>query len=211
MSSCRNANPHLRAAALLWVSSAVSLSGCVHSNPPASPIPAQEPAAMTAPATPADNPTLTAEEIGKRFLKLIEGLESRNDLSLERITEVTGITLSLVEGGGRYAHSEAVGDGWYYSLWHVPASPSLKQGVALDFAKPGERFAEMAPVCALDFDYYHAALKAMGYRDAPIHGEIGQLQSWRYYKNDITISILPQNVVAGESGRLCVKSIGTLN
>jgi hypothetical protein len=211
MSSCRNPSPRRRAPALLLVSSAVILSGCAHSNPPASPLPAQEPAAMTAPATPTDNPTLTAEEIGRRFLKLIEGLESRSDLSLERIAEVTGVKLSLVEGGGRYAHSEALGDGWYYSLWHVPASPSLKRGVALNFVKAEEPFANMASVCALDFDYYHAALKAMGYRDTPIHGEIGQLQSWRYYKNDITISIIPQNVVAGESGRLCVKSIGTLN
>ena len=166
---------------------------------------------MTAPVTPTDNPTLTAEEIGKRFLKLIEGLKSRSDLSLDRITEVTGIALSLVEGGGRYAHSEALGDDWYYSLWHVPASPQFKQGVTLEFGKAKEPFADMAPVCVLDFDYYHAALKAMGYRDTPIRGEIGQLQSWRYYKNDITISIIPQNAIAGESGRLCVKSIGTLN
>ena len=211
MSSCRNADARRLTVTLLLVSSAVFLSGCAHSNLPPSPVPAQEAAAMTAPVAPSDNPTLTAEEVGKRFLKLIEGLESRSDLSLDRIRKVTGIALFRVEGGQRYAHSEALGGGWYYSLWHVPASPSLKQGVALDFGKAGESFADMSAVCALDFDHYHAALKAMGYRDMPIHGEIGQLQSWRYYKNDITLSIIPQNVIAGESGRLCVRSIGTLN
>lgn len=69
----------------------------------------------------------------------------------------------------------------------------------------------MSAICELDFHFYHGALKAMGYRDVPIYGEIGDLRSWRYYKNDIVISIIPQNVVAGQAGRTCVKSIGTLN
>src|SRR3546814_1837334 len=88
MSSCRNANPRRRTATLLLVSSAVFLSGCAHSNPPASPTPAQEPAAMTVPATPTDNPTLTAEEIGRRFLKLIERSEEHTSelQSLMRIS-----------------------------------------------------------------------------------------------------------------------------
>src|SRR3546814_7115862 len=93
MSPCRNGNPRRGTATLLLVSPAVFLSGCAHSNPPASPTPAQEPAAMTVPATPTDNPTLTAEEIGRRFLKLIEGLEARSDLSLDRIKNDTGIAL----------------------------------------------------------------------------------------------------------------------
>src|SRR3546814_20650056 len=93
MSSGRTANPRGRTAPLLLVSSAVSLSGCAPPNPPASPTPAQESAAMTVPDTPTDNPTLTAEEIGRRFLKLIEGLEARSALSLDRIKNETGIAL----------------------------------------------------------------------------------------------------------------------
>ena len=56
---------------------------------------------MTTPesASTADNPRLSAQEIGKRFLKLLEGLTSREDLSLERIEEVTGIALPYVQGG----------------------------------------------------------------------------------------------------------------
>ena len=168
---------------------------------------------MTTPesATTADNPKLSAEEIGKRFLKLIEGLTSRDELSLERIKEVTGVALPYVQGGGRYAYSEALENGWYYSLWHVPKSDSLKNGISLTFSKPTERFGDMTTVCTLDFDHYRSALKAMGYEESPIHGEIGQIDEWRYYRHDITLSIIPQNVVPGETGRLCVKSISTLN
>lgn len=159
-----------------------------------------------------DNPTLSAEEIGKRFLRLIEGLESRSDLSLERIREVTGVTLTMEPGtlgAGYWSHD--LGGGWRYALTYYAKSPSLLEGVGLSFEHRENNFSDMTPVCDLDFEYYHNALKAMGYRGVPIHGEIGQLEFWRYYKGDITLSILPQNVVTGEAGRLCVKSIGTLN
>ena len=167
---------------------------------------------MTAPAAPTDNPTLTAEEIGKRFLTLIEGAESRSDLTPARIKEVVGVSIAAKpETLGAVFWSEHLGGGWRYAISYIPASPSLLQGVGLSFEHEEDGYSDMSPICGLGFDGYHNALKAMGFRDAPIHGEIGQLESWRYYKNDITISIVPQNVVAGESGRLCVKSIGTLN
>ncbi|SON98161.1 Putative secreted protein (fragment) [Xanthomonas citri pv. fuscans] len=58
----------------------------------------------------------------------------------------------------------------------------------------------------------------MGFFDSPVHGEIGRLRSWRFAKlandgsgNDIVISLVPQNEVPGSPGRLCVRSIGTLN
>jgi len=167
---------------------------------------------MTAPVAPTDNPTLTAEEIGRRFLKLIEGAESRSDLTSAHIKEVVGVSLTArPETLGTVFWSEDLGGGWRYALRYIPASPSLLQGVGLSFEHQENGYSDMSPICTLGFDDYHNALKAMGFRDAPIHGEIGQLQSWRYDKNDITISIIPQNVVAGESGRLCVRSIGTLN
>ena len=158
-----------------------------------------------------DNPTLTAEEIGKRFLKLIEGLESRQSLSLEHVQEVTGLTLEPSENASFFGYSQGLDEGWFYTFTYIPEAPPVKKGNALDFEHRGNSFSDMTSVCGLDFDYYHNALKAMGYRDVPIYGEIGELRSWRYYKDDITLSIIPQNVVAGEAGRLCVKSIGTLN
>ncbi|MFC3716277.1 hypothetical protein ACFONC_08940 [Luteimonas soli] len=166
---------------------------------------------MTTPATPTDHPTLTAEEIGRRFLKLIEGLESRSDLSLERAQQETGLTFNPSSDERLYGYEQALADGWHVAMNYRLVTASTKAGIDLHFWRDDDQDTDMSPVCAFDFDHYNSALKAMGYRDAPIHGEIGQLQSWRYYKNDITLSIIPQNAVAGVSGRLCVKSIGTLN
>src|SRR3546814_8588482 len=146
---------------------------------------------MTVPATPTDSPTLTAEEIGRRFLKLIEGLEARSDLSLDRIKNDTGIALGRFpvpsENLTYYAYSQPLDDGWFFSINYNPASPGLKEGAELIFSNVRNDLAGMQSVCALDFEYYHDALSAMGYRHTPTHGEIGQLRSWRYYKTDITI------------------------
>lgn len=168
---------------------------------------------MTAPESTSttDNPTLSAEEIGKRFLRLLEGLKSRDDLSLERTQREMALILSPSLDGRLYGYEEFLADRWRVALNYRLATQSTKIGVDLHFLKDGNQQFDMTPVCPLDFDYYHNALKAMGYRDVPIYGEIGELRSWRYYKDDITLSIIPQNVVAEKAGRLCVKSIGTLN
>ncbi|WP_369941350.1 hypothetical protein [Xanthomonas medicagonis] len=176
----------------------------------------------TSEAPQTNNPALSAEEIGTRFLKLLKGLKSRDDLSLERIQEIIGLTLKHVsypkEGLESYFYVQPLEGGWSYSLDFMPEYASLKRGISLSFEHEKDEFSEMGAVCALDFDHYDKALKEMGFVVSPVYGEIGQLQSWRYTKfaeggtgGDIDLSIIPQNLVAGSPGRMCVKSIGTLN
>lgn len=169
-------------------------------------------ASDTSPAT--DSPALSAEEIGKRFLKLIESLGSREDLSLERTEEATGLSLRQVSGKNYYGYGQKLTEGWFYAFWFYPEEHGGKRGIRLDFEHEGDSFSSMKAVCALDFDHYHGALKAMGFVDNPTYGEIGQLEYWRYTKfkksdgaADVTITIIPQNVVAGDADRLCVKSV----
>src|SRR3546814_5750286 len=101
---------------------------------------------MTVPATPTDSPTLTAEEIGRRFLKLIEGLEARSDLSLDRIKNDTGIALGRFpvpsENLTYYAYSQPLDDGWFFSINYNPASPGLKEGAELIFSNVRNRSEE---------------------------------------------------------------------
>ena len=155
----------------------------------------------------------TAAEMGRHFLKLIGSIESRDELTPELIRQVTGIALDQVKPDAlsTAVGSDDLGGGWRYVISFVPESASLRTGVGLDFLHRENRWADMSAICELDFDYYHDALKAMGFDDTPIHGEIGELREWRYYKSDFVISVVPQNVVAGQAGRVCVKAIGTLN
>jgi hypothetical protein len=203
----------LRLAVPALACAAALAAGCAHSVSASASLPAREADAMTAPGSHAatDNPTLTADEIGRRFLELIGGLESRDQLSVDSIREVMGIAIPL-EPGELLAGvgSPDLGGGWRYVLNYVSESPSNARGVALSFVNEREDWADMAGVCGLDFDHYHNALVAMGYRDVAIPGEIGELRSVRYHKGDLTFSIIPRYANSG-SGRLCVESIGTLN
>ncbi|WP_244668872.1 hypothetical protein [Xanthomonas phaseoli] len=176
---------------------------------------------MTTPATSMVNPTLSAGEIGERFLKLLGGLESRKDLTVDRVREVTGISLKKVsfpsEGLESYIHGQALTNGWSYLLELTPESRALKQGIGLSFVNEDKGSSSLQGNC-VDFEKYKGSLVEIGFVDSPLHGEIGQLQSWRFAKlandrsgNDIVISLVPQNEVPGSPGRLCVKSVGTLN
>jgi hypothetical protein len=225
-----NPNPQLeaalakllpRATALFALPCVLALSACV--TPPPTFPPAKEAATMTTPeSNSTTNQKLGVEEIGKRFLKLIEDLNAREALSVERVQEATGLSLerSLPSPGGTvfYTYAQPLDNGWEYVLRYIPESRSNLRGVDLSFVNRTNETADMSPACGLDFEYFHNALKRMGFTDHPVHGEIGQLQSWRYVKFkesdggvDMEISIIPQNVVAGEESRLCIKSIGTLN
>lgn len=158
-----------------------------------------------------DSPVLSAEEIGKRFLKLIETLDSRQSLSLELVQKVTGLTLEPSEKASFFGHTQHAGEGWSFTLTYVPDAPSVKRGVGLVFNSTNGRFVDMSSICAMDFEHYRSALKSSGFEESPVYGEIGQIDEWRYDRDDITLSIVPKNVVAGKAGRLCVRSISTLN
>ncbi len=198
-----------------------SLCACAHTTTnPTSRLP-EEPRAMTTPETSMVNPTLSAVEIAEKFLKLLEGLQSRKDLTVERIREVTGVSLRKVsfpsENLESFIYGQAVGSGWGYSLELIPESPSLKQGISLSFISEGDDYSSLESNC-VDFENYKNWLINAGFIDSPVYGEVGQLQSWRLSKfakdgsgNDIIISMVPQNEIPGSPGRLCVKSVGTLN
>ncbi|MDH5834800.1 hypothetical protein [Luteimonas kalidii] len=196
------------AAAMLTLATAA----CAHSTPAPASTTAQEAEAMDAPESrPGDRLSYSPEEIGQRFLKLIGSLESREQLTLERINEVMGVRIVPKSEGTRGGvSSDDLGGGWRYVVSYIPGSSANARGIDLSFVNEHERWAGMAGVCRLDFDAYHKALLSMGYRDAPVPGEIGELRSVRYYKGDITLSIIPR-LENGNSGRLCVESIGTLS
>ncbi|CAD0314856.1 hypothetical protein LYZ86_12705 [Xanthomonas hortorum pv. cynarae] len=211
----------IRAAPFLIVAAlcGTALCACAHTQADSmQPSPKEHTTMTTHEAETVSNPTLSAEEIGKRLLALIGGLKSRDEISLDRIRDVMHISLKLEPGAlGAGFPSGDLGGGWRYVFDYFTESPSNSKGIKLTFVNTADRFADMTAVCSLDFDYYDKSLKRMGFVSAPTHGPIGQLEDMHYVKaaanevgGDIVISIVPQNVVAGSATRLCVKSISTL-
>lgn len=200
--------------------SAALLPGCASHPVPAAP----EPAAMTAsptPATPpasvADNPALSVEEIGRRFLRLFEGLESRDDLTLEYVERIVGVKLEPSDDGTTYNYVQRQDGGWRYSFAYRAKHLKLKNAVSLKFVHRTDEYAEMTPVCALNFEHYRRELERMDFVVTPRYGEIGELRAYLARKilgngDLIHMTIIPQNRDThhpeGKVGELCIYSIG---
>lgn len=116
-------------------------------------------------------PELTSEEVGRRFLKLIDSLKSFDDLSLERLQEVMRLHLTpSPETHGGFFTIHLPESGWYYGLSYYdnPLSPHSKSATYQFINRPKEQnhndhAADMAPVCGMDFNAYVTELKKMGF------------------------------------------------
>src|SRR5690606_14691104 len=100
-----------RAATVVLLSTAMAVAGCMHSNAPRN----DGTDATTDASTPqALAPPTTAAEMGRRFLKLIGSIESRDELTPELIRQVTGIALDEVKPGelATGIWSDELGSGW---------------------------------------------------------------------------------------------------
>lgn len=143
----------------------------------------------------AENPTLGAEDVGRRFLTFIESVKSRDDLTREHVQAAMGLTLKDSPNGP--FHAQPLDGGWLFvvSLGHE-TPPGTSISLSLEFIHEGDRFADMSSVCTPHFEAYHDALKARGYRDAfqydQINGEVGRLVGVSYAGDGMNVDILPE-------------------
>jgi hypothetical protein len=191
---------------------ALSLSACAHA-PHSTPV--KDSVMTTSDAEPAINPTLTAEEVGRRFLKLLEGVKSRSDLTAEHVQAAMDLVLKDSPNGP--FHTQPLGDGWLYVFsLRMETPPGNSISLNLEFIDKADRFADMSAICGLTFEDYHNALKAMGYRDIfqydQIDGQVGRLIGVDYQKDGFFVSIQPE-VKRFSDGKVyptCVRRIGLL-
>lgn len=115
-------------------------------------------------------PELTPEEIGRRFLKLIDSLKSIDELSFERLQGAMQLRFTptpATHGGFFTMHLPE--SGWYYGLSYYDVPGLDNKHAAYQFTnRPASQEnnddrADMAPVCGMDFYAYVAELKKMGY------------------------------------------------
>jgi hypothetical protein len=161
-------------------------------------------------ATTATNPTLTPEEVGRRFLRLIGSVKSKEDLTVERVQEIMGLTLD--QNPIYPSYSQSFGNGWSYSVRYAAEMPSDSWGIDLYFINDADPFPEdMSPVCGLNFDRYHDALIQMNfrYRNGGKNKFPGTSQ---YDKEDFFIQIEPsvKQTAEGNPYPTCIRQISLI-
>lgn len=150
------------------VLAALALNGCAQVTPISfkEVAPVNLSAGPYRPHTLDEYPDLTPEELGRRMLKLIDGLQSFDELSLERVQEVMRLPLHKMPSGTSHAFGMHLpASDWYYVFDYdnTPQDPDSK-GVTYRFSNKNKS-ADMEPVCAMDYDAYVKALKSMGFRE----------------------------------------------
>lgn len=147
---------------------ALTLGACAHVPP--TPLKTTAPTTLSAgpyrPHSLDEYPELTPDEIGRRMLRLIDSLTSFDELSLERIREVTRLPLYDVPETTSYGfgmHLPASGWRYIFAYYNNPKSPDSKN-ISYDFINKDEA-AEMTPVCTMDYDAYVTTLKGMGFQE----------------------------------------------
>lgn len=159
-------------------------------------------------------PELTPEEVGRRFLKLIDSLKSFDELSPERVRGVTQLPMtSSPETHSEFFWVHLPESGWHYSLTYSdnPQAPHLK-GVSYEFTNRKDDRADMGPVCALDFKAYVTALKQMGFKeDVPTYDELGRLIDLFYTRGNVRVIVHERREADEPDEKLhhpCVEHIG---
>lgn len=123
------------------------------------------------PPTLDDHPDLTPEEMGRRFLKMIDSLKTIDDLSQSHLEKAVQIALRpSPEGNGGGVSMHLPESGWYYGVSYYDDShfPLNKSATYSLINRPADQnhndhHADMGPVCGMDFDAYTAELLRMGF------------------------------------------------
>lgn len=119
-------------------------------------------------------PELTPEEMGRRFLKLVDSLKSIDDLTLEHIQEVMRLRLTPTPGApSAFFNMNLPESGWYYNVVYYDDPRSHRKNVSYNFLNYShdqmrdqvhvKGFPDMTPVCGLDFNAHVTELKKMGF------------------------------------------------
>lgn len=223
-----------------YVFFAASCAGCTHAsavkNKPSS-ITLQESATMITttnnsntfkPSTLAEYPDVTPEELSKRFLKLLDSINSVDELSLDYVRNIMQVPLKLTPSKSYDFSIHLLDSGWHYRFsynedpinYDAPV-PQGRKGISMDFENYDNRNADMAPVCGMDFTAYTTALKNIGFSVAPqydtILGQRGRLLGWVIGRgpsasgSTITGVMVHQSQAREPEGKFdhaCIKSIG---
>lgn len=186
-----------------------SPSAAVTSRPSESSVRTSSDTFMPSPAR--DYPEVRPEEMGRRFLKLIDGLKTVDALTPEYVAAETGLPLKYAPAGKVYSFTlHEPKSGWYYGLDYYQSPAAGWKTASVRFYNPANPDADMSPVCGLDFDGYAAAPKGMGFAMTPTYDSHGNVVEYRFYRGELDVLVgyrEQARSTQAEQTHFCVESI----
>lgn len=154
-------------------------------------------------------PPATAEDIGHRVLTLVDHVRSAEDISPARIEQLTGVKVEFnPDNSNEYGFSGQLTDAWAYNLVSLPESDGSKPSrLMFSFDDESRSNADMAPICALDFDDYAATLRAAGFEATPAYGKHNRIQYWDFARDDVSVQIHVRGENDARAEHACVSKL----
>ncbi|MGJ7902119.1 hypothetical protein [Lysobacter sp. 1R34A] len=137
-------------------------------------------------------PDLTAEEAGRRILNLVDGLESMDELPLERVIERTGFPLKYAPAGNLHAFAvELAGNRGFYNV--IYRDKNGRRFVEIRYAGPEESEHSDVFPCVLGATAVAERLKALGYIMNTDIDEIGRTLEHMFTRGRLGVRIVPSD------------------
>lgn len=164
---------------------------------------------MTPPATIAEQaPALSAQDLGKRVLALIESLRDTRGLAPENIEKVTGMPIRVnPEDPNDYGVSGKLTDAWYYGLRSMSTAPGSKPNRLLfQFNDQSNANADMSEVC-VNFAEYDQALTAAGFSSQRMRNRLNTQDYWDYTRGDVGVTVYVRGKRTPDDAQTCVSML----
>lgn len=150
----------------------------------------------------------SAEDIGRRVLRLVANVRGPEDLSPARIEQLTGLPVEFNPANGdEYGFSGRLTDAWAYNLVSLPERGRKPSRLMFSFDDTSRSHADMTPICALDLDDYAAALAAAGYRATPVRGAHDEILHWDFTRDGMRVQIHVRGENDGKAEHACVSRL----
>ncbi len=155
-------------------------------------------------------PTLTAENISRRVLKLVKNVRKLKDISAKSIKKSMGIKVILnSEDKNIYGFSGKISDSdWFYSLISLSETKGgTPHRLEFSFGEPTGNYPDMKPVCSIDFENYQKELTAAGFSVTPYYGEHNRLLWHNFLRNNVSVQITANGESAENIQQKCVRML----
>jgi hypothetical protein len=162
----------------------------------------------TTTAAPIDPPVRSADDLLRRLLDLLRDSRDIADLSRARVRRAFEVDFELDEG--RLGFGERLCRDWWSSIELDPdgaLGPSFELAFRPDCAGT---FPSAAGICAMDYDAFAAALKAMGFEHESLLGENGRVVHENFDRDGLSVIVHTRGEAdepAGKRDHACVMRV----
>lgn len=187
------------------------MSACAHTVLPSTP---KRPADMTSTDTYrvnalSEHPDLTPEEVGRRILRLLDGLGSIDELTTQEVVARTGIPLKYAPKGKVYAFTIQMPESpWYYGV--IYRDESEIKSVELEYAYDGDAMPDGPPLCAMSVDDLAKRFKKDGFAMRFDVDGLGQALAYYFERSPLKVRVVPgASITSNETGtyKMCVSQL----